>query len=77
MTGTTILRPSKSQYTETEAAEELGVSIDLLRMLIRKHIVHTDEDLTNVPMASFQPSDLLLLRFLTGASSREYEESNR
>ena len=77
MTGTTTLRPSKSQYSETEAAEELGVSIDLLRTMIRKHIVHTDEDLTNVPMASFQPSDLLLLRFLTGESSREYEESLR
>lgn len=61
-------RTSKSQYTETEAAEELGVSVERLRTLIRRHVVTTDEDLTNVPIASFQPSDLLLLRFLTASA---------
>ncbi len=55
----------KSQYTEAEAAEELGVSLERLRVLIRQHVVTTDEDLNNVPIASFQPSDLLLLKFLT------------
>ena len=60
-------RTGKSQYTETEAAEELGVSIERLRVLIRNHIATSDEDLNNVPIASFQPSDLLLLRFLTAS----------
>lgn len=59
-----ISRTGKSQFSEVEAAEELGVSVERLRVLIRKHIVTTDEDLNNVPIASFQPSDLLVLRFL-------------
>ena len=58
------LRTGKSHYSETEAAEELGISVERLRVLIRRHIVTSDEDLNNVPMASFQPSDLLLLKLL-------------
>jgi hypothetical protein len=59
-------RPGKSQYSETEAAEELGVSVAQLRTMIRSHVVEHDEDLNNVPATSFQPSDLLILRLLTG-----------
>ena len=68
------LRTGKSQYTETEAAEELGVSVDRLRTLIRRHVVTTDEDLVNVPMASFQPSDLLLLKLLGNSGPLVGEE---
>ena len=64
-------RTAKSQYNEVEAAEELGVSVERLRVLIRRHVVTSDEDLNNVPIASFQPSDLLLLRFLTASCSDE------
>ncbi len=39
-----MTRPSKSQYTEVEVAEELGVSIDRLRTIIRSHVVDRDED---------------------------------
>ena len=63
-----VSRLSKGQYSEKEAAEELGVSVDEFRSLIRSHIVETDEDLNNVPVASFQPSDLLVLKFLTRSS---------
>lgn len=72
-----MARTGKSEYTETEAAEELGVSTDRLRTLIRNHVIHSDEDLTNIPLASFQPSDLLLLRFLTlsGGNAAALEES--
>jgi hypothetical protein len=59
-------RPGKSQYSEAEAAEELGVSVAQLRTMIRSHVVEHDEDLNNVPATSFQPSDLLILRLLTG-----------
>ena len=55
-------------YSEREAADELGVSIDQLRRMIRSHIVETDEDLNNVPIASFHPSDLLVLKILSGLS---------
>jgi hypothetical protein len=61
-----LTRTGKSQYSETEAAEELGVSTEQLRAMIRSHVVDRDEDLTNVPVTTFQPSDLLILRLLTG-----------
>ena len=59
-------KPSKSQYSEAEAAEELGISVAQLRTMIRSHVVDRDEDLNNVPVTTFQPSDLLILRLLTG-----------
>ncbi len=68
-----LSRMGKSQYSEAEAAEELGVSVEQLRTMIRSHVVDRDEDLTNVPVTTFQPSDLLVLRLLSGklASTRE------
>jgi hypothetical protein len=59
-------RTAKSQYSEAEAAEELGISIAQLRTMIRSHVVDRDEDLSNVPVTTFQPSDLLILRLLAG-----------
>jgi len=67
--GTLAFKPSKTQYSESEVAQELGVSVEELRKLIRSHIVDTDEDANNVPMASFQPSDLLVLRLLLSTKS--------
>jgi hypothetical protein len=65
-----LTRTGKSQYSETEAAEELGISIEQLRGMIRNHVIDRDEDLTNVPATTFQPSDLLILRLLSGMTSR-------
>jgi hypothetical protein len=62
----TATRPGKSQYSAVEAAEELGVSVERLRDLIRSHVVEHEEDLNNVPVTTFQPSDLLILRLLAG-----------
>ncbi|MBZ5609872.1 MAG: hypothetical protein LAP38_16550 [Acidobacteriia bacterium] len=59
-------KPAKTQYSESEAAKELGVTVEQLRTLIRSHIAESDEDLTNVPITSFHPSDLLLLKLLSG-----------
>jgi hypothetical protein len=64
-----VSRLAKSQYSEREAAEELGVSVEQLRTLIRSHIVETDEDLNNVSVASLHPSDLLVLKLLARQSS--------
>jgi hypothetical protein len=61
-----LTKTGKSQYSEAEAAEELGVSVSQLRTMIRSHVVDQDEDLNNVPVTTFQPSDLLILRMLTG-----------
>jgi hypothetical protein len=65
----TATRPTKSQYSAAEAAEELGVSVERLRELIRSHVVEREEDLNNVPVHTFQPSDLLILRLLAGSST--------
>jgi hypothetical protein len=62
MTSKTI----RAHYTEKEAAQALGVSVEQLRLLIRSHIIECEEDLSNVSAASFQPSDLLLLKILSG-----------
>jgi hypothetical protein len=62
--GTLAIKLAKTQYSEQEAAEELGLTLEELRALIRSHIVETDDDLNNVPMASFHPSDLLVLKLL-------------
>jgi len=67
--GTFAIKPSKTQYSEQEAAQELGVSVEELRTLIRSHIVETDEDLNNVGVASFHPSDLLVLKLLLSAKA--------
>ena len=61
-----VTRAGKSQYSETEAAEELGVSVEQLRKMIRSHVVDREEDAHNIPVTTFQPSDLLILRLLTG-----------
>jgi hypothetical protein len=63
------LKTSKAHYTEVEAAEALGVSTDQLRALIRRHIADEETDLKNVSIATFQPSDLLLLRLLASRLS--------
>lgn len=63
-----LTRTGKSQYSETEAAEELGVSVEQLRSMIRSHVVDRDEDLNNVAVTTFQPSDLLILRLLAGSA---------
>jgi len=54
----------KSHYSETEAAQALGVSLDFLRVLVRRHIVDSEEDVAKLSMTYFQPSDLVLLRLL-------------
>ncbi len=62
---TTMPRPARGYYTESEAARVLGVSVEALRSLVRQHVLSSDpESESHLPMTTFQPSDLLLLRFL-------------
>ncbi len=57
-------KPIKTQYSAEEAATTLGVSIDQLHSLIRQHLAVEDGEMSNVAQTQFQPTDLLLLRFL-------------
>lgn len=63
-------RTGKSQYSEAEAAEELGISVPELRTMVRSHVVDRDEDLDNLATTTFQPSDLLILRLMKAASCK-------
>ena len=56
----------KPQYSEVEAAEELGITVTQFRTMIRNHVIEREEDLSNVPATTFQASDLLILRLLAG-----------
>ncbi len=62
-----ISRLAKSMYSETEAAEALGISVDRLRTLIRMHVLNGDDEVPAGSSPTFQASDLLILRFLSGA----------
>lgn len=64
--GTLPSKPNKTQYSEVEAAQELGMTVEQLRVLIRNHVAQSDEDLAHIAMASFHPSDLLVLKLLAG-----------
>jgi DNA-binding transcriptional MerR regulator len=59
----------KVQYSESDAAQILGVSIDQLRVLVKNHIVK-EEEVGNGSVSIFQPADLLVLRILSGMSSQ-------
>jgi hypothetical protein len=61
----TTSRPGKGYYNESEAAQALGLSLEQLRVLVKRHILQAEDDLANLPITSFQPSDLLLLRLLS------------
>jgi hypothetical protein len=60
----TFQRPARGHYTEVEAARALEVSVEEFRWLVRRHILNADEDMLNLPIVTFQPSDLVLLRML-------------
>jgi hypothetical protein len=62
-------RPAKGYYTEAEAARTLGLSQPEFRVLVRRYILESEDDMANLPMTSFQPSDVAVLRILviTGA----------
>ena len=73
--GTLLSKQNKTQYSEAEAAQELGMTVEQLRVLIRNHVAQSDEDLTHIAMASFHPSDLLVLKLLAGQSSPQSSSS--
>jgi hypothetical protein len=54
----------KLEYTEEEAASALGISISQLRALVRTHVIQ-EETGTDVPIPTFRPTDLLLLKMLS------------
>jgi hypothetical protein len=67
-------KPFRVEYSEIEAADMLGISVDHLRTLVKSHIVKDEEP--SVTVESFHQSDLLLLRLLGGIpTGRVHNES--
>ena len=64
-----LTKPIKTHFSETEAAEQLGISVDHFRSLIRNYVAPGEEEMKNVSQTMFQQSDLLLLRFMAGIQS--------
>jgi hypothetical protein len=58
----------KLEYTEEEAASALGVSIGQLRSLVKTHVIN-EESGPDVPISTFRPTDLLLLKMLSESPS--------
>jgi hypothetical protein len=58
------LEPGKREYTEAEAARALELSPAQFRFLLMRHMVQEEENLTNLAIMRFRPSDLLLLSLL-------------
>lgn len=68
MQQTTIpVKSATAQYTEAEAAVALGLSVEEMRILIREHIVKSEEEPGANFVGTFQASDIVLLRLLAGA----------
>ena len=59
----------KAEYTEEEAASAMGISIDQLRALVRTHVIKEEVGM-EIPIPSFRPTDLLLLKMLSESQSR-------
>ena len=59
-----LTRPPRGHYTEAEVARLLGLSLDDLRTLVRKHILDAEEDAANLPITCYQPADVLLLKLI-------------
>ena len=55
---------SRCFYSETEAAQTLGISIDRFRDLVRTHIAQSEEEINNIGTTTYQSSDLLVLKLL-------------
>ena len=60
-------RPAKGYYTEAEAARTLGLSQPQFRALVRRYILESEDDIANLPMTSFQPSDVAVLAIMLAA----------
>ncbi len=61
----------KVVYSEIEAAEMLGMTVEQLRSLVKNHIVKDDADSPNITAATFQASDLVVLRILAAQQGLE------
>lgn len=70
MLTTTLTTRSKAFYSESEAAQVLGISIDRFRDLVRTHIAQSEDEVNNIGVTTYQASDLLVLKLLAKIPAR-------
>jgi hypothetical protein len=56
-----MLKPEKDIYSETEASQVLGLSVDRLRLLLNENVFNDGS--AQPANLTFRPSDLILLEF--------------
>ncbi|BDC51686.1 hypothetical protein F183_A40010 [Bryobacterales bacterium F-183] len=67
-------KTAKAQYSEYEAALEVGVSVEELRTLVNR-IAGTDEvGMGAMPGATYQASDLVMLKILARMSPQQQQQ---
>ena len=71
----TYIKPGKTQYTEAEVAGELGLSVNVLRALIKERIMDNEDEVRQAEEVTYQPSDLLLLKLMTATLHPEPAEA--
>ena len=64
-----VSKQPRLQYSESEAAEILGITVEQLRSLVKSHIVKDESDSAAVSVSSFHATDLVLLRILAAKSA--------
>lgn len=56
-----MMRPDKDTYSETEASQYLGLSVDRLHLLLSENVFNDGSP--RPENITFRPSDLILLEF--------------
>ena len=62
------VRTAKAQYSEHEAALEVGVSIEELRTLVQRIAGADENGALAMPGATYQASDLVMLKIMARMS---------
>ena len=58
------MRSEKHQYSEHEAANQLGISVERLREIVKSHILNGEDGARGHGLDTYQASDIVLLRIL-------------
>lgn len=56
------MREHRVQYSEFEAAQKLGITVERLRALVKDHLLNGEGR-----ALAFRPTDLVLLKYLASA----------
>lgn len=64
-----LAKPGKDDYSEVEAAQMLGITLDRLHSLLDEHVFNDGGN--RPPQVTFRSSDLILLEFWLRSQPQE------